>query len=103
MTHVLVAEEDLVLVEEVPLPVLNGRWGWLGLAAYVLAWDLIALRRRRLETLSGCFERTAAGRVGRYLLTVTWLVLSCHLFGRPRRLMVVDPISRAARALQGSR
>lgn len=52
-----------------------GTAGWLGLAAAVVAWDLLAP-----ETLSSAFRRSRTGPVRRVVIGAAWAVLTAHLF-----------------------
>lgn len=52
---------------------------WVGLASYVVAYDLLAIKGEA-PTLSSAFYRASSGPVGRWTLLGFWLYLTSHLF-----------------------
>ena len=66
-----------------------GTIGWAGLAAYVIAWDILAP-----ETLSSAVDRALDHNVMKYLAFATGGIISAHLFNIvPERY---DPIQQSA-------
>lgn len=64
--------------------------GWLGLAAYVVVWDLLAE-----ETLSSGFADAWRHPVRRWPLVAAWAFITAHLFVvLPER---IDPLRGLAR------
>lgn len=64
--------------------------GWIGLAAYVVVWDLLAE-----ETLSHGFEDALKHPLKRWQLVLAWGFITAHLFCLiPRRY---DPLRGLAR------
>lgn len=64
--------------------------GWLGLAAYVAAWDLLAP-----ETLSQGFEDAWRHPKRRWQVVAAWVFITAHLFVvLPPRL---DPLRKLGR------
>lgn len=62
-----------------------GTWGWIGLTAYVAAWDALAP-----ETLTGAFGRAVLHPRKRWQVIAAWGVTTAHLFHLlPKRF---DPI-----------
>lgn len=60
----------------------NLDWGtaaWAGLVAYVVVYDIIAMRTKKV-TLSTAFYSLSVSRAGRPLLILFWSYLSAHLF-----------------------
>lgn len=57
----------------------HGEMAWGLLACYVIAYDLIALKRK-YSTLSFAFYRASRHKRGRFLLVAFWFYLSLHLF-----------------------
>ena len=51
-----------------------GTWGWVGLAAYVVAWDLVAS-----ETLTHAAHRAVETPLGRAAVTATVGYMGLHL------------------------
>lgn len=71
----------------------SGNTGWVLLLAFVFAWDYGHMKHG--ESLSGAFGRATKHPVGRWPVTVAWLVLTLHLYARlPKRL---DPFHQLAR------
>lgn len=65
-------------------------WGWLGLATYVVGWDLLAP-----ETLSQGFEDAWRHPRRRWQLLAAWVFVTAHLFVvLPKR---VDPLRHICR------
>lgn len=56
-----------------------GVWAWGGIIAYVLIYDVFALRTKR-HTLSAGFHHISTLKVGRPLLVGFWFYLTSHLF-----------------------
>lgn len=54
--------------------------GWLGLLAYVIIFDIYAIRTSR-KTLSAVFYEAVRQPKKRWYVVVCWAVLTCHLFG----------------------
>lgn len=74
----------------------EGSWSWAGLACYVIAYDVWAIKTNR-QTLSAAFYKAVANPSGRYGVILAWAYLSGHLFKiLPRRY---DPIYRLAERL----
>jgi hypothetical protein len=68
-----------------PASVDVGLVAWGGLAVYIAAYDLVALRFGR-PTMSASFHRISGRRVGRPVLVLFWAYLTGHLFRwLPRR------------------
>lgn len=68
----------------------RGTWGWLGLTAYVIAWDTFAP-----ETLSGAFGRAVLHPRARWPVILAWSITTAHPFGAlPSRY---DPIAHIGR------
>lgn len=53
-----------------------GTWGWIGLAAYVVAWDLAAP-----ESLTHAFERGRTHEIGKVAVLGATAVTVAHLIG----------------------
>lgn len=53
----------------------GGGAGWLGIAALVVGWDVVAP-----ETLSAAFRRARSGPVGSTVVVLGWAYLTGHLF-----------------------
>lgn len=61
-----------------------GTLGWIGLALYIAAWDILAS-----ETLSSAWWRALAGKRSRPLVLIAWAYVTSHLFLRvPRKILV---------------
>lgn len=56
-----------------------GHVAWLGLIAYVTAYDIIALRKN-VTTLSTAFYRLSRRRYSSPVVIMLWVVLTAHLF-----------------------
>ena len=69
-----------------PLTSRAGTWGWVALAAGVLAWDLLAH-----ETLTAAFRRAHGHPASLVAVGVAWGLLTGHLFGV---LGDADPLRR---------
>jgi len=57
-------------------------WGaaaWAGLAAYVMAYDVLAIKKHK-TTLSIAFYSYSTTKSGRPLLILFWFYLTAHLF-----------------------
>lgn len=52
-----------------------GTVGWIGLSAYVLAWDILAP-----ETLSGAVDRALEHKTAKYVAWAVGGVVTAHLF-----------------------
>ncbi len=64
--------------------------GWIGLAIYVTAWDILAP-----ETLSRGFYEATRHPVKRWPLTLAWAFITAHLFRLlPERYDVLRHLSR---------
>lgn len=57
----------------------SGTWAWAGLAAYVVLWDLYAVRTGR-ETLSTAFYKGLTHPVKRWRVVLLWTYITAHLF-----------------------
>ncbi len=57
----------------------EGQYAWLGLVAYVVAYDVVALLKDK-RTLSGAFYSATTTKIGRVLLALLWGYLTAHLF-----------------------
>jgi len=62
-----------------PRPSFSGETAWLGLIAYVFAYDIIALRSGR-STLSAAFYNGVQKKHSAFLLILAWGALTGHLF-----------------------
>jgi hypothetical protein len=67
----------------------EGDAAWIGLLAYVVAYDAYALLTGK-ETLSSAYYRALAHPRRRWPTIATWVLLTSHLFRLTPRL---DPIS----------
>lgn len=56
-----------------------GTKGWIGLVAYITAFDLYAIYTDK-ETLSGAFYKAVQHPRQRWLVIVLWLYTTGHLF-----------------------
>lgn len=72
----------------------HGPGAWLGLAAYVAAYDYYAIKNDK-ETLSAAFGRSLANPVSRWPTIVVFTLLSKHLL-LPHVLPQIDPFARLA-------
>ena len=71
----------------------TGDRAWVGLAAYIIAYDVFAGLTKR-ETLSMSFARALDAPVRRWPTIVMWVYITAHLFRLvPRRY---DPLRRWA-------
>lgn len=61
----------------------SGTKGWIGLVAYVLAYDLYAIRYGK-QTLSSAFYEALKHPQRRWLVIISWAYLTRHLFGLDR-------------------
>lgn len=69
----------------------NGTKAWIGLTAYVVAYDGWAALKKK-ETLSQAFYQAVQHPVKRWQVGVLWTYLTCHLFHLiPERF---DPLRR---------
>lgn len=57
----------------------SGTKAWVGLAAYVLAWDAYAHYTGR-ETLSQAFYKGLSHPVKRWRVVILWVYVTAHLF-----------------------
>lgn len=60
-----------------------GTFGWLGLAAYVGAYDLYAINTKH-ETLTSAFGRMIDHPAKRLGVVAAWLYVTYHLFSGAR-------------------
>lgn len=66
--------------EHIPRP---AELAWVGLAAVIIAYDLIALNTNKVETLSSAVWRSLA-KPGKWPIYMgTWFGLTYHLFFNP--------------------
>jgi len=79
----------------------SGVWGWLLLLAVVVAWDVVALRTEKVDTLSGAFYKALQSPVRRWPTVLVWAVLTMHLFQWPKFLKRLDPFQFLERIAQG--
>lgn len=80
-----------------------GGWAWIGLTAGIVVMDY-ALIAKNQATMSEVFGNALSHPIKRWPVTITWFVLTLHLFGMliPRKVAFIkrfDPISGIARAL----
>jgi hypothetical protein len=76
----------------------GGGWGWLGLAAYVAAYDYWTIRTNR-ETLSSAFGRSMRHPVARIGTVAVTIQLLKHLLF-PNWHPELDPLRLAAERLR---
>lgn len=57
----------------------EGTYAWLGLSAYVVAYDLWAIRTGH-QTLSSAFYEAVKHPQRRWLVVASWAYLTAHLF-----------------------
>ncbi len=57
----------------------EGQYAWLGLIAYVIAYDIVAILKDK-RTLSGAFYSATTNTIGRVVLATLWGYLTAHLF-----------------------
>lgn len=73
----------------------SGGKAWIGLAAYVAAWDLIAIKTGR-ETLSSSFASAVKHPIRRWPVILTWAYITAHLHTIcPPRLDVLSRVTYA--------
>ena len=73
-----------------------GSVGWAAVGAVVAAWDMVAIRTGRAETLSSAFGRGCTTPAGRVALTAVCVCVVAHLEGVAWRH---DPFRLVARVL----
>lgn len=71
-----------------------GRWGWLGIASFVVAWDMLAE-----ETLTHCFRRGLENPQSRPLVYGALALTSMHLCHKLPD--AIDPFYYVERRLLG--
>lgn len=57
----------------------SGAYGWVGLVLVIVAYDVFAIRTRRIETLSRYFWRSAEQSIAGPALRIVWVWLTFHL------------------------
>jgi len=57
----------------------TGEIAWLGLVAYIVTYDIIAIKTNR-PTLSAAFHKTSQTKLIQPLLVSFWFYLTAHLF-----------------------
>jgi hypothetical protein len=57
----------------------TGLIGWAGLVAFVVLYDLFAIRSRKIETLTRSFWRLSSRRSGLIFTHIAWLLTTLHL------------------------
>lgn len=57
----------------------HGEAAWVGLALYVIGYDVYAIKSGR-STLSAAFFSGFSHKVGRFGVIVAWVMLTGHLF-----------------------
>lgn len=74
-----------------------GTWGWVGLGAYVAAWDYWAP-----ETLTNAFLRGREHRVGKFVVAAAAGYVAAHLYDRlPENLDAFDYIAKKIGEIDG--
>ena len=73
----------------------DGDKAWIGLLAYVVAYDAFA-KLRRTDTLSRSFDRAMEDPVRGQLTLFVWVIITVHLFsGLIRRLLEAQHVQPA--------
>lgn len=62
----------------------SGALGWAALAFYIFAFDLYAIRTKKIETLTRSFWRGAASPSRTFFVHFAWLLATFHLLGEYR-------------------
>lgn len=57
----------------------SGAFAWLSLALLILAYDIYAIKSRKIETLTKTFWRLTEKQTNKIMLFGAWLVLTFHL------------------------
>lgn len=71
-----------------------GGYGWIGLAAYVTAWDVWAMTKNK-ETLSGAYYRSL-GSWKTAVPVLVWTALTVKHLALPKVLPQIDLLHHAA-------
>ena len=58
---------------------LSGLIAWLGLMAYVIAYDTYAIKTKKAETLTRSFWRLSEGKLSKAPVLGAWLTITFHL------------------------
>jgi hypothetical protein len=58
---------------------LTGLIGWAALVAFVVGYDLFAIKSQKAETLTRSFWRLSEGKVSKFPVLAAWMIVTAHL------------------------
>lgn len=58
---------------------ISGIFGWALLAAYVVGYDLLAIKTKKAETLTRSFWRLSEGKMSKAPVLGLWMIITFHL------------------------
>ena len=58
---------------------ITGLIGWSALIGCVIAYDIYAIRTKKIETLTRSFWRLSEGKASRIPVLATWAIVTAHL------------------------
>lgn len=57
----------------------TGLIGWFILAAYIILFDIYAIKTKNVETLTRSFWRLSEGKLTKFPVFIAWGVITAHL------------------------
>lgn len=63
---------------------ISGSYGWIALFLGVVAYDIYAIKTKKIETLTRAFWRSTESPIKSILPVSAWIILTFHLLGEKK-------------------
>jgi hypothetical protein len=58
---------------------ITGLIGWAALVAFVVGYDIFAIKSKKAETLTRSFWRLSEGKMSKFPVMAAWMIVTFHL------------------------